>query len=502
MPHARALVCRLALVAVLAATLTVASAQAGRVQPILAAASAAVPTGASMPVYRYWVPGTQHWDSYPAGGDQPTPSALIQQGDSQFQTPQFYVDLVGNPGMKAVYRWWQPTDQDWVDIVEGDPSDATLTGWGYQQRTFQYYAWVASPPAGTVAVSRWWQPTTHDWMTVASDEISDQDMGAAGYTSKTYLFNAWPASSHTGDSGYFPLGHVSHAIITDPNEDPHTLSVLDVNPGRDPSVNQGYRFLGYYGHVLCAGIGIARSNDLVTWVQDPSMLFSGQGQRWASALADGNKIDMVYNVNYCSNPNNYTIVGRTSTDSSGTSFGDQTTLVAEPDHHNGNPFLFSDPDSKRIYLYWFRLGGTADRPMWEIRVKSAATFGDLLATGSSDIGTLLAQAPVTVAAPNLIYLNGTYYLTVETQESGVWHTRVMIGASPTGPFTEAQGNPLYLSGSACVTQYVIDGLLHSFSCHQDAPSNITTNWTLDEITAPVPTTTSAVAPAAGTARHR
>lgn len=499
MPHARALVCRLALVAVLAATLTVASAHPASVHSTLAAAGAAAPTGAPMPVYRYWVPGTQHWDSYPAGGDQPAPSDLIQQGDSQFPTPQFFVDLVGSPGMQAVYRWYQPADQDWVDVVEGSPSDATLTSWGYQQRTFQYYAWVVNPPSGTEAVNRWWQPTTHDWMTVASDEISDADMAAAGYTSKIYLFNAWPTSSHTSDTGYFPLGHVSHAIITDPNEDPHTLSVLEV----DPKVNQGYRFLGYYGHVNCAGIGIARSNDLVNWVREPTMLFSDQQQRWATALADESQIDMAYNINYCSTSNpNYTIVGRVSTDSSGTSFDDPVTLVAEPDHHNGNPFLFSDQNTKRIYLYWFRLGGTADRPMWEIRVKSGATFKDL-AADPSDLGTLLAQAPVTVAAPNVLLLGGTYYLTVETQESGVWHTRVMTGASPTGPFTEVQGNPLYLSGSACVTQYVIDGLLHSFLCHQDEPSRTSTdNWTLDETTAPVPPSSPMTAPAASTARHR
>jgi hypothetical protein len=495
MTHVRPFIRRLALLALV--VVLSAGIAAGAKRPLTAhAAAAAPPAGASTPVYRYWSQTALDWVSSPAGGNQPSPADWAQLGYTQDATPQFYVDMVGGADMVAVYRWWQPSDQDWVDIVDGSMTDAGLMAAGYQQKTFQWYAWPTQVSPDMVAVYRWWQPSDRDWVTLRQDEIPDATLQSWGYTQKTFLSYTYPYRSSDGTTGYFNLGTVQSSVLhpmpwsTDPQhsglQSPHTFSVLDVNPGLSPNVNQGYRFLGYYGHVNCAGIGIARSNDLVNWVQDPNALLQGNGERWASVLQeDTGIIDMVHNVNYCTDAN-YTIVGRTSTDSSGTAFSTTTTtLVSEPDHHEGNPTLFKDPVSGRIYLYWFRGGGPTD----EIRVKSADTFADLLAGSASDIGQLVAQSPMTVAAPQVMYSAGIYYLAVETNEAGMpgptpsntgtWRTRVLASTSPTGPFTEVPGNPLYGDGTACVFQHVVNGVLHSFFCHEATPGS--GDWSLDEV---------------------
>lgn len=439
--------------------------------------------GAPSPVYRYWNATYADWRSVPVQGSQPDPAQLAQQGYGQYPTPQFYVDMIGNDAMVAVYRWWQPDDEDWVDVVEGQPSDDQMRAWGYTSRTFQWYAY-ATPQPDTVAVYRWWQPTDRDWVTLRDQEIPDATMRTNGYVSKTFLFYASAVRSPDGGTGYFPLGPVQSSVLDDPawagGAHPHTFSVQDVNPTGDPGVNQGHRYLGYVGTNDCAGIGIARSDDLnaTKWTEDTAPLFS-DGDRWASTLVDdGRRIDLVDNVHYCSA--NYGIVGRVSTDGlNGTRFTAPRPLVQESDHANGNPTLFRDPASGRVYLYWWRQDGAS----YDIRVKSAATFDDLLQTSPTDIGQRLVYSPERIAAPQVMVVDGTYELAVESYESGnVWKTRVLTSASPTGPFFEIPGNPVYGDGSACVFQQVFGSELHSYYCHQATAGDDST-WTLDHVSA-------------------
>jgi len=468
-----------ALLAVVAVLATLLSLGPSRATPVRASAPG---VGAPSPVYRYWSAANADWRSVPVQGSQPTAAQLAQQGYGQHPTPQFFVDMIGNPSMVAVYRWWQPSDQDWVDVVEGQPSDAQMQSWGYTSRTFQWYAYATEQP-DTVAVYRWWQPTDRDWVTLRDQEIPDATMRTNGYLDKTFLFYTSAKNSPDGGTGYFTLGPVQSSVVDQPKwagaAHPHTFSVQEVNTTGDQAVNEGKRYLGYIGTTDCAGIGIARSDDLnaAKWTEEQTALFT-DGDRWASTLLDGDTIDLVDNIHYCSA--NYGIVGRKSTDGrSGTRFTDPTPLVQESDHANGNPTLFRDPATQRVYLYWWRQDGS----MYDIRVKSAATFDALLDTSPTDIGDRLVYSPERIAAPQVTVVDGTYYLAVESYESGnVWKTRVLTGASPMGPFFEIPGNPVYGDGSACVFQQVFGNELHSYYCHQ-ATAGDDSAWTLDHVSA-------------------
>src|ERR1700674_5265389 len=58
---------------------------------------------------------------------------------------------------------------------------------------------------------------------------------------------------------------------------PHTMSVLELNRG-------GFRYWGWYGLNEGRGIGLARSNDLLTWTKyDQNPLWTNA--RWPSVLA-------------------------------------------------------------------------------------------------------------------------------------------------------------------------------------------------------------------------
>lgn len=455
-------------------------------------------TGAPTPVYRWWQSSDRDWVTIPSHGTQPSDSSLTAAGYTKDTTPQYYVDMIGtnDPNMVAVYRWWSGSDRDWVDITDGSISDATLTSWGYTNKTFQYYAYKTSA-TGRVAINRWWNGSDRDWITLRQDEIPDATLTSWGYTSKTFLVYAYASQSPTGEMGYFSLGTPQASVVPTSMLTglyPHTMSVLDVNPSLNPAVNKGYRYLGYFGHNECEsppvqGIYIARSNDLnaSVWQEDltPPSFIGTPPCRWASALIDGSSIDLVVNQVW-----DQTITAQVSTDGlSGTSFNSPTTLVSESGVPNGNPTLFRDPNTNTFYLYWYRHNSNG---MYEIRVKSSSTFSGLIGSGPTDIGQLIAYSPETVAAPQVVYANGKYYLATETHEgdqvnSGcsvgsncVWKTRILTSTSPTGPFYEIPGNPVYGSGSACVFQYVAGNTLHSYYCKQNTPGD-NTSWTLNHI---------------------
>jgi hypothetical protein len=184
---------------------------------------------------------------------------------------------------------------------------------------------------------------------------------------------------------------------------------------------------------------------------------------------------MAHTVNFdsCVPGHSSHIVLRKSTD--GINFSGPTPLVAEEDgFFNQNPALFRDPVQQRFYLYWYR----GFNSLWEIRTKSASTIEEL-ATAESRV---IASAPVTVAAPQVMYFNGTYYLAVETEEQGgIWMTRVLTSTMPDQGFIEIPGNPILGDGSACFFQHIIDNKLHAYYC------KLTDSvWTLDHRSADLP----------------
>jgi len=447
-------------------------------------------TGAPSAVNRYWHPGERDWLSVPAHGNQPTPDQLAAYGYQAVAAPQFYVSMVGNSDMVANYRWWHPDDEDWIDVPDGSVPDAEMTANGYINKTFQYYAYPTRVP-GTVAVNRWWHPGDRDWLTLRQNEVTDAQMASDGYQDKTLLFYAFPERTRSTQMGYFKLGTPQKAVLSPmpwsgEDDHPHTFSVLDVNPAKSPTINQGFRYLGYWGHHECSGIGTARTNDLNgTWKQSNTPLFSGNGERWACALVNpDNTVGIVHNVYWCGgNPDGgaYYIVGRKSTNGlNGTTFSRRVAIVKEQTVENGNPTLFRDPADGRVYLYWFRNAGDT----YEIRVKDADTFDDLLDADPADLGTLVAFSEELVAAPHVIKVGGLYYLAVETQEQDVvWKTRVLTSTSPFGPFYEIPDGPVYGDNSACVFQHVFGTTLHSWYCNEGTADS--GDWTLDHVTAPL-----------------
>ncbi|MCE7002163.1 hypothetical protein LWC34_04875 [Kibdelosporangium philippinense] len=250
------------------------------------------------------------------------------------------------------------------------------------------------------------------------------------------------------EATYFPLGPPTTVLTQSgwETEAPHTLSVVE--PGRG-----GFRYWGYYGLQECGGIGRAWSNDLVNWVKDPVPLFHEHGERWPSVLLIRDEFRMVHTVDYCRD--SY-IVTRTSRD--GLNFTEPATLVPpEKGWRNQNPNLFKDPRSGRYYLYWYR-GDDTNR--WEIRVKSARSIRGLLNSPAE----VLMSANSTLAAPNVLYYRGTYYLAVEVLRQGIWETNVLTSVFPDRSFREISHNPVLGAGSACLFQHIFQDKLHVYYC--------------------------------------
>jgi hypothetical protein len=450
--------------------------------------SSEVLLGAPTPVYRWWSAGNKDWVSVPRHGMQ----TVDLTGYTQHPTASFYVNMIGttDPDMVAVYRWWHPVDLDWKDVRDGEAAAETQ---GYGKKTFQFYAY-RSPGEGRVAVVRWKHAGDHDWVTLRDNEIPDSTMRAWGYdiTSKTIVAWAYPTDSLTGARGYFQLDPPQPDVVPATNPvaqgHPHTMSVLDVNPSGNPNINGGFRYLGHYGHHGCGGIRIARTNNLDagTWNTSaaPPAFAGGMPCRWASTLVDAGQVALVATQAWGAGAD---ISGQVSTDGlNGAQFAASRMLVKEPGKSNGNPTLFRDPVTNRIHLYWYRENTDTSPMTYEIRVKSADTFAELLASGEQNLGEVVAMSPARFAAPQVMYFGGIYYLAVETYEtepSGVnaWQTRVLTGASAQGPFYEIPaGTTVYPSGAACVFQHVVGNTLHSYYCQQGT-ANKDDTWTLDHI---------------------
>ena len=265
---------------------------------------------------------------------------------------------------------------------------------------------------------------------------------------------------------------------------PHTLSVLELKRG-------GFRYWGWYGLNEGRGIGLARSNDLVTWTKyEQNPLW--RNARWPSVLknADPAHPKLLYFAitrDY-DTPSSY-IVLATSTD--GIHLTEEKTLVqAVPNQRNQNPNLFRDPRSGRFYLTFYRGN---DKDHFEIVSKSASTVTDLDKAAEK---ILITQSD-TVAAPNLLYLKnasnakakaGVYYLATEIyphrytdNPEGEWQVEVFVADSPDGDFQPVAGNPVMRGQRACLFQSVFGNHFYGFDCHLDSPDH----WVLELTEAPL-----------------
>ncbi|WP_164000155.1 DUF2341 domain-containing protein [Pyxidicoccus caerfyrddinensis] len=343
-------------------------------------------------------------------------------------------------------------------------------------------------------IERWGGGTATVWVKVPSIVIG-------GTTLRLYYGNSTAVSAADGRAtfeffddfqspgatpGYFQLSAPQTVMVNavwKQDEAVHTMSVVEVN---DPN----YRYWGYYGLQRCGGVGIAKSNDLNTWVQDSAPLFNTEQERWPSVLLEGGTFYMAHTVNYCSLPTGIKL--RKSIN--GTSFSDEGTLVPQATGAlNQNPTLFHDPVGGKYFLYWFHW----ENWRWEIHVRQSTTIDGLKQALTTPGDTkVLMSVPVTLAAPQMMYRDGTYFLAVETLEAGVWHTRMYTSEVPDAGFRELPGNPLLGDGAACFFQHIFGNTMHAYYC-KDSGTLQSPVWSLEHRTADLSAgRTLAAAPAA------
>ena len=356
--------------------------------------------------------------------------------------------------------------------AKADGSDVRITTQGDKPVPFWIERWagsgariwarIPSAPTGQITLNMYY----------GNPAASGASNGSATFE----FFDDFTRTSWT--QGYFRLSESQVALVRDQAFEttaPHTMSVVEANRG-------GYKYWGYYGPSYWAAengrtdvdesgwVGLARSNDLVNWVKNPNPLFRGGRERWPSVLLVDGVFYMAHTTNF-GNPSS--IVLRTSTD--GINFGSPTPLVSGASN-NQNPALFQDPKDGQFYLYWYQSSSE-----WEIRAKKASTVAGLASASSVSV---IGPRSITIAAPQVMYYRGTYYLAVETDEGRVWQTRVFASKTPTGGFRELPGNPVLADGSACFFQHIFDNTLHAYYCKQTPASNEAgLNWTVEHRTA-------------------
>jgi hypothetical protein len=352
---------------------------------------------------------------------------------------------------------WSPTWPSDVRVTLADGATA-VPFWVERVTEAATTLWVRVPslPVGDTKL----------WLYYGEPKAPSAADGAATFA----FFDDFEGAAPTNE--YFALTPAETVLVKSGWEPqaPHTLSVVPV------ADSNGTAYIGYYGLQGCGGIGIARSKDLSHWDKDPAPLFSGGGERWPWVLAQDGVFTMVHTTNYCGA--SY-IVLRTSTD--GTTFTAPITLVEqEVGLRNQNPNLFRDPATGTYFLYYYH---GDDKTRWQIRVRSAARPEDLAT--AKDV--VLIDRPTAIAAPQMFFWGGDYYLAVETFEGGSWLVRMFVGSTPTGGLHELPGNPLLGDGAACFFQHAFGATLHAFYCKRTGSV-----WTLEHRTADLSAARSSV----------
>jgi hypothetical protein len=267
---------------------------------------------------------------------------------------------------------------------------------------------------------------------------------------------------------------------------PHTMSVLELNRG-------GFRYWGWYGLNEGRGIGLARSNDLLTWTKyDQNPLWTNA--RWPSVLAgaDAKDKDLFYFAitREYDTPSSH-IVLASSRD--GLHLTEVKILVAGvPNQRNQNPNLFRDPRTGRFYLTFYRGN---DKDHFEIISKSADSILNLDKAPEK----LLLKSDTTIAAPTLLYVKdavsvggrktGIYYLATEIyphrytdDPEGEWQVKIFAANEPDGDFQPVESNPIMRGQRACLFQHIFNDRFYGYDCHLESPDH----WVLEEVEAPLP----------------
>lgn len=282
---------------------------------------------------------------------------------------------------------------------------------------------------------------------------------ASGYRALEF-FDDFRAQTPPGAPAYFGLSEPATALVKDQSWErspPHTLSIVR----RDAD---DFAYWGYYGLVECGGIGLARSNDLKTWVKyEANPLLTRGGERWPSVLRVGNAYYMIADRDYCGT--SYLALRRSPDGLNWGGDADYVTLVKpEQGIKNQNANFFYDPVGGLYYLYWYRGGPSLQ--LWQIRARMAAT-----PEGLADPSTerVILERDTEIAAPSLLYKDGSYFLATEVNDRG-WMTLIFEGKTPLGPFEPVAGNPVMGDNQACFFQHEVDGVLVGALCKDMGPA--------------------------------
>jgi len=332
---------------------------------------------------------------------------------------------------------------------------------------------------GTTEIPFWietWNESTETaivWVQVPSIPTS-------GTTVYLYYGNSRAYSASDGDAtflffddfespkkaqGYWTLGSPETELVQDQvweTSAPHSLSVLKLNMG-------GHTYWGYYSLQgnECGGVGLAFSEDLVTWTKYPSNPLFLNG-RWPRVVQIGSTFYMAYTLNYC---------GSSEVDLASSTDGLTWTPVKQlvppnylSDPRNQNPDLWLNPNDGMYYLFWY---SGNDTNVFRIMSRKAASPTGL---DSSVSEVMVLSSAAVLAAPDIMFAHGTYFLSTETtDDAGIWNTNVFSSTtSPTGGFTELPGNPVLANGSACMFQTIFGTTLHEYYCKLTG-----TTWTVE-----------------------
>ncbi len=88
-----------------------------------------------------------------------------------------------------VYRWYNPIDQNFVTVAEGEYQEGQMLNWNWKDKTYMFAAY-RTPGPGRVAVNSWYNPDTKDYASISDEEFSDDQMIKMGYTNKHVQFYA------------------------------------------------------------------------------------------------------------------------------------------------------------------------------------------------------------------------------------------------------------------------------------------------------------------------
>jgi hypothetical protein len=148
-----------------------------------------------------------------------------------------------NDELVRVYRWYNPNDQNYVTVADGEYQEGQMLNWNWNDKTLIFIAY-RTPGPGRVAVNSWYNPDTKDYASISEDEFSDDQMTKQGYTNKHLQFYALTGRSANTVAVYRWSVPKNHDWVTIPEEG-----------NTDAYWKKGYRRKSFQY------FGIARSHD-------------------------------------------------------------------------------------------------------------------------------------------------------------------------------------------------------------------------------------------------